>query len=89
MEKATIKFSNGFSSEPDWERFNTCKHRSKKEENYTIKTCCQHQQKTGWICKKIPIYGLAPNHCTDCPVFEVGYELTEEQKALQEPILHG
>lgn len=67
---ATVKYSSGFSTLPDFERFNTCKHRSPTKEDYTIKTCCQQRQENGWVCYKIPLYGLTANHCRDCPVYE-------------------
>lgn len=69
-QEPTIIFARGFQAEPDWERFNTCKFRSLTEENYTISTCCQHRQERGFICYKIPLNGVQPNHCNGCPVYE-------------------
>lgn len=70
QQKPTVIYSHGFATLPDLERFNTCKHRSEAIEAYTIKTCCQQRQERGWVCHKIPVYGLTPNHCRDCPVYE-------------------
>jgi len=69
-QQGTIRYSHRFSAIPDPEKFNTCKHRSETEENYTVRTCCQSKQEFGWVCRKIPIFGLTPHHCTNCPVYE-------------------
>jgi hypothetical protein len=69
VDKPTIQFAR-FSPEADWERFNTCAHRSNTEEQYTNKTCCQNETKIGWVCHKIPIKGLNPSHCRNCPVYQ-------------------
>jgi hypothetical protein len=69
-QKLPIQFARRFSSRPDYEKFNTCRHRSDLPETFTIQGCCQKRQKSGWVCHKLSIYGLTANHCTDCPVYE-------------------
>lgn len=58
------------SADPNNYKFDTCKHRTDTEETYTISNCCQSKQEFGFICRKIPIHGLKPYHCTNCPVYE-------------------
>lgn len=67
--KTKIIFSRGFSSEPDFDKFDTCVHRTGPIE-YTIKGCCQTRTETGFVCVKLDIKGLTANHCNGCEAYE-------------------
>lgn len=54
----------------DTTKFNSCKHRSDKEETIESRSCCQTSTRKGFICYKVPINGVSPLQCVRCDLYE-------------------
>ena len=64
MDRGSILFTRGWTQTPDFEKFNTCVHRSGPQK-YTL-PCCENKTETGYVCNALKIYNLQPNHCQGC-----------------------
>ena len=51
-------------------KFDTCKHRSEKEEEYTHRTCCSTTQRFAYRCGKLNKIPLPAAKCVGCPHYE-------------------
>ncbi len=68
--QGSIIFTSPYSDDSDREKFETCKHRSKSEREYSVDTCCSHVNKIGYICTRIPLNGVTPNVCNACELYQ-------------------
>ena len=49
------------------EKFNTCAHRSENEEDISsCGGCGAKKTEKGYLCWKLAIEGVIPNHCASC-----------------------
>jgi hypothetical protein len=51
-------------------KFNTCAHRSEKEEERTMTSCCGASKESGFICNKLSIFKITPKICYFCSEYE-------------------